>query len=79
MAPSRRFAPALRPTGTVCWQISFRDGHGTDGCQQERYRGPALALNIDAAGLVLGTVSPRVATVELQLRSGERLSVEPAR
>ncbi len=48
-------------------------------CQQERYRRPALALNIDTSGLVLGTVSRCVATVELQLPSGERLSVEPPR
>jgi len=63
--------------GTVCWQISFRDGHGTGGCRQKRYRGPALALNVDMSGLLLGTVSQRVVAVELQLRNGERVSIEP--
>jgi hypothetical protein len=63
--------------GTTCWQIEFRDGHGSGGCQQKQYRGPALALSVDSAGVVEGTASPSVATVELTLRNGQSMTVEP--
>jgi hypothetical protein len=63
--------------GTACYLIHLGDGRSSSGCLPKRHQGPALALNYDASGVVQGTVSPRVATIELRLEDGRRVRIEP--
>ena len=63
--------------GTTCYQIRFGDGRTGTGCMPTKPQGPVLALNYDASGVVHGTVSARVATIELRLEDGGRVRIEP--
>lgn len=63
-------------TGTRCWQISFRDGHGSAACLTKPYRGSLIEVHRDTSDLILGTVSPKVARAELRLADGERVELE---
>lgn len=62
--------------GTVCWEVRRRGAGDTGGCHQKEHTGPPLGLNQSAAGILFGTPSPEVATVELRFRNGERVEVE---